>query len=210
MQLDAAGFNSTEIYINLGLILGIPLILTALLPFAWVVDTFCTIKDARRERFGGRKACFSKSLLSMLVNLLSRYAIISIMDISMCIAMSLSCAYYEGYTPTRYKINISIAYVLLGILSFFIFFVIGHGIWRHFKAKRAKKWIDYEVSSCVSTLYEGANVIHPFRTTAFNVFCMLRKITFALTIVFLYESPVYQIFVLLITSIAYNVMLAYF
>ena len=122
----------------------------------------------------------------MLINLLLRYAIISIMDISMCIAMSISCAYYEGYTPTRYKINMSIAYVLLGLLSFFIFFVIGHGIWCHFKAKRAKKWKDYEISSYVSTIYEGANVIHPFRATIFNVFCMLRSVAFSITIVFLY------------------------
>ena len=45
MQMDAAGFNSTEIYINLGLILGIPLFLISLIPFAWIIDAFCSVKD---------------------------------------------------------------------------------------------------------------------------------------------------------------------
>ena len=38
--------------------------------------------------------------------------------------------------------------------------------------------------------------------------CLLRKVAFALVIVFLYDYPMYQIFVLLATSVVYNVTLA--
>jgi len=41
--LEAAGFNSTQVYVNLGLLLWIPAILIALMPFAWVIDKVCTV-----------------------------------------------------------------------------------------------------------------------------------------------------------------------
>jgi hypothetical protein len=41
--LEAAGFDSTQIYVNLGLILWIPAVIIALMPFAWAIDTFCSI-----------------------------------------------------------------------------------------------------------------------------------------------------------------------
>lgn len=41
--LEAAGFNSTQVFVNLGLLLWIPAILIALMPFAWVIDKVCTV-----------------------------------------------------------------------------------------------------------------------------------------------------------------------
>lgn len=41
--LEAAGFDSTLIYVNLGIILWIPAIIIALMPFAWAIDTFCSV-----------------------------------------------------------------------------------------------------------------------------------------------------------------------
>ena len=61
--LENAGFNSTEIYVNLGLILWIPIIIVGLIPLAWLVDTFCTVKDPRTAMFGGRKPLTRKPLV---------------------------------------------------------------------------------------------------------------------------------------------------
>jgi hypothetical protein len=43
LLLEVAGFDSTQIYVNLGLILWIPAIIFALMPFAWAIDTFCSV-----------------------------------------------------------------------------------------------------------------------------------------------------------------------
>jgi len=63
LQLEAARFNSTQIYTNLGLILWVPVVIIGLMPIAWCIDTFCTIQDKDREQFGGRKPLTKKPLL---------------------------------------------------------------------------------------------------------------------------------------------------
>lgn len=61
--LENAGFNSTEVYINLGLILVIPALIVSLMPLAWLADTFCTVKDAKNAKYGGRRPITRKPLL---------------------------------------------------------------------------------------------------------------------------------------------------
>lgn len=45
LLLEAAGFKSVHIFVNLGIILWVPCVLVALIPFAWFVDTFCSVRD---------------------------------------------------------------------------------------------------------------------------------------------------------------------
>ena len=103
----------------------------------------------------------------MLTNLLARYALLSVLDVMLCVFISLMIGYYGGYDAIQFKVNMSISLTLLGLYTFFFFFVILHGVWKHHKAKKAKNWKDYDVSGYVNTLYEGANEIHPGRTTVF-------------------------------------------
>lgn len=102
----------------------------------------------------------------------------------------------------------SVSLTLLGLYGFFFFFVIFHGVWRHHKSKKAKAWKDYDFSGYVNTLYEGANEIHPGRTTVFLSAWIARQVVYAATIVFLFDQPVLQLFVLIATSIIYNCILA--
>ena len=84
-----------------------------------------------------------------------------------------------------------------------------YGAWRYYKAKNAKIWADFDVSGYVCTLYEGVNIHHPEKTTFYLLAFITRQIIYAATIVFLYEQPVFQLYLLLSTSILYNCVLAY-
>ena len=74
--------------------------------------------------------------------------------------------------------------------------------------KNAKDWKDCDVSGYVNTLYEGENEFHPVRTTVFLTVWIARQVVYAATIVFLFDQPVMQLFVLIATSIIYNCILA--
>jgi hypothetical protein len=126
----------------------------------------------------------------MLTNLLARYALLSVLDVMICVFISLMTGYYGGYNSMEFKINVSISLTLLGSYAFFFFFVIFHGLWRHHKSKKAKFWKDYDVNGYVNTLYEGANEIHPGRTAVFLSVWISRQVVYAATIVFLFDQPV--------------------
>jgi len=209
--LDAAGFNSTEIYINLGLILWIPCTIIALMPLALLVDHCCSVSDKQTERFGGRRRLTTKPLVQMLVNLLTRFALIGMLDIMICVFVSLSSHEAGVYTGQHVHetINLCISWILVAMLISFVLFIIGYGIWRYYKAKNAKVWKDFDVSGYVCTLYEGVNIHHPENTTIYLLAFIARQVTYAATIVFMYEEPVFQLYVLLSTSILYNCVLAF-
>jgi hypothetical protein len=126
----------------------------------------------------------------MLTNLLARYALLFVLDVMICVFISLMTGYYGGYNSMQFKVNISISLTLIGLYTFFFFFVIFHGIWRHYKAKKAKTWKDYDFNGYVNTLYEGANGVQPLRTTVFLTVWIARQIVYAATIVFLSDQPV--------------------
>jgi len=146
----------------------------------------------------------------MLTNLLTRYVLISILDIMMCVFISLSTAKNLGGEMPNYYVNVGISWTLVSLLTCFLVFVLAYGVWRYWKAKHAVAWKDYEVSGYICTLYEGTSIQHPKRTTFYLMTYLTRQIVYAATIVYLYEDPVFQLYVLLVTSIAYNAGLAWF
>jgi len=209
LQLEAAKFDSLHIYVNLGLILWVPAIIIALMPVAWIVDTFCTLRDSQREQFGGRKPLTKQPLLCRLTNLLSRFALMATLDIMICVFICLSTAWHGAYVGIQRDINLGIGIGLLALFVCFVLFTAGYGVWRFVQARKAEEWKDYLVSSYVSTLFEGANLQHPERMTFFQLVTIFRQTAFAATIVFLYEDPVFQLYALLGTSIVYNCVLAW-
>ena len=97
LELEAAGFNSTQIYVNLGLMLWIPFILVALLPFAWLIDRYITIPDVDSEEEDARRPLTRKPLLQIITNLMCRFALMSLLDVMMCIFICLSTAFNGEY-----------------------------------------------------------------------------------------------------------------
>lgn len=191
--LEAAGYNSTQIFINLGLILWIPIILIGLMPFALFVDNCCSVRDGQLERFGGRKRLTEKPLVQMLVNLLMRFALVSVLDISICVFISLSSQEAGAFDSHHGHevINLALSWLFIALFICFIAFIIGYGAWRYYKAKNAKVWKDFDVSGYVCTLYEGVNIHHPENTTFYLLAFIARQIIYAATIIFMYEQPVF-------------------
>jgi len=103
----------------------------------------------------------------MLCNLLTRYALISILDVMMLVFISLSAASSGVFEPHQETINIAISYLLIGLFGFFFLLIAGHGVWRFRKVKNADVWADFDVSGYVCTLYEGMNIHHPENTTVY-------------------------------------------
>lgn len=129
----------------------------------------------------------------MLTNLLARYALISILDVMMCVFITLSTAKNLGGEMPNYSVNVGISWTFVSLLSCFLVFVLAHGVWRYWKAKHAVAWKDYEVSGYICTLYEGTCIQHPERTTFYLMAYLTRQIVYAATIVYLYEEPVFQL-----------------
>lgn len=103
----------------------------------------------------------------------------------------------------------AISWLFVALYVGLFLFIMGYGGWRYFKAKNAKIWKDFDVSGYVATLYEGANIHHPENTTVYLLAFISRQVVYAATIVFLYEQPVFQLYILLSTSILYNCLLAF-
>lgn len=129
----------------------------------------------------------------MVVNLLTRFALISILDIMICVFASLSSAAAGAYDEHSVNkiVNQAISWGFVAIFSCFILFIIGYGGWRYYKAKNAKVWKDFDVSGYVATLYEGVNIHHPENTTVYLLTFVFRQIIYAAIIVFLYDQPVF-------------------
>ena len=186
---ENAGFNSTQIFVNLGLILWVLAGLVALLPLAWLVDTFCSVRDKENDDVGGRRPLTKKPLLTILTNILARYLLMATLDIMMCVFISLNLAYSHDDFHTM--VNLNICYLLIGIVVAFALFQLVYGAWRYWKVQSAKRWRDYYVSKYISTLYVGANLQHPHRNAIYLFVFMARQATYAAAIVYLYEEPVF-------------------
>jgi hypothetical protein len=141
LQLELAGFNSTQVYVNLGLLLWIPAILIALMPFAWVVDSVCTVKDDKNAQFGGRKPLTKKPLLQTLTNILTRFALMFILDLMVCVFITF--ANDGDIAVENHATNLGICYVVIALLSSLLLIEIGHGVWRYFKSRKAETWSDF-------------------------------------------------------------------
>jgi len=147
----------------------------------------------------------------MIINLMTRFALIAVLDIMICVFASLSsyaAGAYEEY-HSHGMLDQAISWLFVALYVGLFLFIIGYGGWRYFKAKNAKIWADFDVSGYVATLYEGANIHHPENTTVYLLAFISRQVVYAATIVFLYEQPVFQLYILLITSILYNCLLAF-
>jgi hypothetical protein len=173
--------------VNLGVILWVPLLLIALLPFAWLVDKFCSVRDEEKEKFGGRKPLTGKPLVQMIVNLLSRYALVSVLDVTMLVFLTLSAYWQSAFESIDGQVNSCICYTLLSLFAAFIIVIIVHGCWRNDKVKFATTWVDFNVSGYICTLYDGMNIHHPECTTISQLAFIARQVAYAATIVFLYD-----------------------
>ena len=107
-----------------------------------------------------------------MTNLLTRYALMYVLDIMMCVFITFASD--SDIADSHHRIDMIICYVLVGLLAFLVFFEVVHGAWRYWKARTAKKWNDYRISGYISTLYTGANPQHPERTTLYLVAYMSR------------------------------------
>ena len=63
--------------------------LLVLLPLAWVGDKFVSVPDPK-SLVGGRKPVFSHSMVSMVVNTLTRLLLFAFLDILICSAINMS------------------------------------------------------------------------------------------------------------------------
>lgn len=61
--LNAGGFGSLHIIVNLGFILWIPCLIVVLMPFAWFLDSFCSVPDPKLRKYGGRKPITKRPLI---------------------------------------------------------------------------------------------------------------------------------------------------
>jgi hypothetical protein len=76
--------------------------------------------------------------------MLARYALMSVLDIMMCVFISLNTAH--NYNDIHDEINLAISYALIGLFGLLVLIVLVYGAWRYWKAKHAVAWKDYEAS----------------------------------------------------------------
>ena len=53
-----------------------------------------------------------------------------------------------------------------------------------------------------TTIFVGLSTNHPIRSSIFQIFFILRRLVFALTIIYLQSAPVVQLFITLMGSLA--------
>jgi hypothetical protein len=125
----------------------------------------------------------------MIVNLLTRFGLLSVLDVMICVFVSLNSAAAGAYDDDRVRgiVDQLISWIFVVLFSCFVLFIIGHGGWRYHKAKNAKVFNDFNVNGYVATMYEGVNMHHPENTTLYQLIHIARHVTFAYVIVFWYE-----------------------
>lgn len=97
---------------------------------------------------------------------------------------------------------------LLVLLAMFVAFILIYGVWRNYKARNAVEWSDYEASGYCDNLYEDSWFHHPFRTSIYLLAYICRQVAYAWAIVYMVDDPVFQLFVLIGSSILYNCVIA--
>jgi len=115
----------------------------------------------------------------------------SLLDIMMCIFICLGTVRNGELKEPYLRINLSICFTFLALISCFILLVIAYGFWRKRLILRNPESEVGPVSEYICTLYEGANLNIPGRTTIYLLAFISRQIVYAATIVFLYEDPVF-------------------
>lgn len=115
----------------------------------------------------------------------------ALLDIMMCTLICLGTVRNGDFKEPYLRINLSICFTILALISCFILLVIAYGFWRKRLIQRNSESKQGPVSGYISTLYEGANLNIPGRTTIYLLAFISRQIVYAATIVFLYEDPVF-------------------
>jgi hypothetical protein len=116
---------------------------------------------------------------------------ISMLDMMLCIFVSLNSAHNGEFSNTDFKSNLSVSCVLIGLIACFAAIVVAYGGWRYKRVIEAEEPFDVPVSGYLSNLYEGVCTTHPVRNVILHSVFMARKISYAAIIVYLYEEPVF-------------------
>lgn len=141
--------------------------------------------------------------------MLTRYALISMMDMFMCIFISLNSAQNGEFISPDYLSNLLVSYILIGLFACFVVIVVGYGIWRMRKIDESDNPFYVPVNAYIDNLYEGVCTTHPGRNLILHLMFMARQVSYAAIIIYLYEDPVFQLISLLVITLVYNVTVSF-
>lgn len=113
------------------------------------------------------------------------------LDMMLCIFVTLNSAFGGEFGNQDYKSNLSVCFVLIGLIVCFAVIVVAYGVWRYKKVNESEEPFDVPVSGYLSNLYEGVCTTHPARNVILHSVFMARQIGYAAIIVYLYDKPVF-------------------
>lgn len=206
--LAAGGFDSLHVIVNLGLILWIPCLIIVLMPFAWYLDTFCSMPDERLRMYGGRKPMTKRPLLEILTNMLTRYALMSVLDVMICVFISIDASRKGIFSHADHLTNLIVSWILVGLVALFVLMILISAIWRKVEMNKSQTPFEVPVNRWFKNLYDGFWPNHPERHASVMLSFIARQFVYAAVVVFLNDSPVFQLFALMISSLMYNLVVA--
>jgi tellurite resistance protein TehA-like permease len=147
-------------------------------------------------------------MLEVLTNMLARYALMSVLDIFICIFISLSASSRGAFSSTDRLTNLIVSWILVGLFSLFVLMIIVSTIWRKVEVAKASNAFDVPVNRWFKNLYDGFRANHPEKFGIVMLMFIFRLVVYAAVVVFLAENPVMQMFALIISSLMYNMTVA--
>jgi hypothetical protein len=189
LVLDASGLHSTQVFVNLGLVLWVPAFIIFLMPMAYCIDTCITLPSKRFKRWGGRKRLTARPIAEVLTNFLIRYALLWMLDIMICVFVSLRSGHLGVFTSSDYIKNIVVDYLLIFLLAAIWLIFAGHSVYRYWSMQDAQSRFDVRVNRYLLTLCDGTSPGRPENGVVYQLAYMTRQSIYAALIVFLTDYP---------------------
>lgn len=132
----------------------------------------------------------------------------SVLDIMICVFVSLSAVNKGAFSSTDRITNLTVSLILVVLFALFVGLIIVSTFKMKAKIAKVQDAFDVSVNKWFKDLYDGFREIHPEKFCVVKLMFIFRLVVYAAVVVFLQSQPAFQLLALIISSVMYNATVA--